>query len=234
MKRLLIGVLGLLCAQMACAECVEVTPDPYKTLTPLASSGTVQITVTLDGKPLPNAKVMVSTKGDFLLSVSGDAHGVAQLRDLKPGRYLITTSENEASDEILLDVSAKPPTGVSLFTMNLVNTFALPYFGGRFPAKLAEMPASEDFREFAGVVRDQSGASVAGAEIEIYPSGTWERATLVHVIADQDGHFSAKLPDGLYRAVIHMPGFKPYPVVFRILQAGDTKEFLAVLQIGSC
>jgi len=235
MKTLLIAALCLLCAHMALAECVEVTPSNFSFgLTPLPSSRNAQITVNLDGKPLPNAKLTVyTTEGRFLWSALADALGVAELRDLKPGRYVIAASANEAAHEILLDVSAKSEKSASLFSLNLVNTFALPYFGGRQLAKLEAAP-SEHFPKFTGAVVDQSGAAVPGAEIEIYPAGSWDRAGLVHLITDQDGHFSAKLPDGTYRAIIHMAGFKPHSVAFSIQHDGDTKEFEAVLEVGSC
>jgi hypothetical protein len=235
MRTLLIAVLCLLCAHMAFAECVEVTPSNFSFgLTPLPSSRNAQITVNLDGKPLPNAKLIVYTaEGRFLWSALADAHGVAELRDLKSGRYVVVANANEAGREILLDVSAKSEKSASLFSLDLVNTFALPYFGGRWLEKLEAGP-SEHFPKFTGAVLDPSGAAVAGAEIEIYPASSWDRAGLVHLIADQDGHFFARLPDGTYRAIIHMAGFRPHPVVFRIQHDEDTKEFKAVLEVGSC
>jgi hypothetical protein len=237
MKTLLIAALCLLCARSVVAECVELNSSNFAVgLTPLPSARNVQITVNLDGEPLPNANLIVSTvEGLSFLSVSADAHGVAQLRDLKPGRYVIGANANEAGARILLEVPAKAQKSASLFSLNLVNTFALPYFGGGVSlSKVAEAPANEHFREFTGAVLGADGGGIAGAEIEIYPSDTWDRASLVHSIADHDGHFSVKLPDGIYRAVIHREGFKPYPVVFRILQDGEARNLSVFLQVRSC
>jgi hypothetical protein len=213
MKPLLIAALCLACAHTASAECAEVTPYNWS-LTPLPSSGNAQITVNLDGKPLPNATLIVNivTKNveQFLLSALADAHGVAQLRELKPGRYhVVGMSPNDIRSDLLLDVSRNSQKPVRYFSLDMFGRaestrhFAL--------AQTDKMPVSEDLSEFPGTVQDQSGASIPKAEVEIYPDGTVEQTNAVNLRADEGGHFSAKLPDGVYRAIIHMAESNPIP-----------------------
>ena len=240
MKVLLIATVCLLGAHLgeprAAAECVEVTPYNWS-LTPQPSSGNVQIIVKLDGTPLPHASIIVSIvreyREQFLFSVSADVQGVAQLSDLKPGRYHVVgvTAQNVSAD-LLLDVSAKPEKRATLFSLNLLSPAAL---GRQFALGLTgKMGVSERLREFTGTVQDQSGAAVANAVVEIYPDGDGKPASTVSLKADETGHFSAALPDGVYRAVIHLLGFKPYPVVFQIVQDADAKDLLVVLKVASC
>jgi len=224
MKLLLIAALCLACTHTASAECVEVTPYNWS-LTPLPSSGNAQITVNLDGKPLPNATLIVNKDVEqFPFSALADAPGVAQLRESKPGRdHVAGMSPNDIRSDLLLDVSRDSQKPVSYFSLDM---FGRAESTRHFALALTDkMPVSEDLSEFTGTVQDQSGASIPKAEVEIYPENSR---------ADECGHFSVKLPDGAYPAIIHMAGFKPYPRVFRILKEGDAKDFSIVLKVGSC
>jgi hypothetical protein len=235
MKKLLIATLCLFSARQAAAECVAVTPANFSFgLNAVPSLKDVRITVTLDRTPLPHAQLRVYTEtGSFLFAASADDQGVAELHNLKSGRYVIDSQANEAGARILLDVPANPQKGVSQFSLSMSNRYAVPPIGG-FPIKAGEIPEDEHYREFTGVVRDESGASVPGAEIEVFPEATSDHARITHLTADDAGHFSAQLPNGLYRAVIHMEGLKPYAVAFRILREGDARTLSAVLRVQSC
>jgi hypothetical protein len=233
MKPLLIAALYLLCAHAAFAECVEVGPS-----NPLLSAANVQITVNLDGKPLPLANLVISVVAkdgeQFLFSASADAYGVARLSDLKPGRYhVIGMGRNGIESDIFLDVSATAEKRVSYFSLNLLG----PAESARHLAMAlaGKMPVSEHLREFTGTVQDQSGAGIANAVVEIYRDGDGKQAsTTVSLTVDEAGRFSTKLPYGVYRAIVRSDGFKPYPVVFEILQDGDAKDLSVVLKVASC
>jgi hypothetical protein len=226
------------------AECVVVTAgNSQQPLILLHRSRNIQVTVNLDGKPLPEAPVTVYTDKDQLLfAASTDAHGVAKLRDLEPGRYeVIGMSADGARSSLLLDVSAKAKKSLNSFSLNLFTTFGLFNVSGDprvvrqlFLARVAKMAVSQKLRGFTGMVRDASGAAIPGAFVEIFPDGTWEQASATVLKTDGAGHFSVKLPSGLYRTIIHAMGFNPYPVVFEITQDGESEDLLVVLQVGHC
>jgi hypothetical protein len=164
MKPLLIAALGLACARTASAGCVEVTPYNWF-LTPLPSSANAQIIVNRDGKLLPNATLIVNKSvQQFLFSASADVHGVAQLRELKPGRYhVFGTSPNDIRSDLLLHASRNSQKPVSYFSLDM---FGRAESTRHFALALTDkMSVSGDLSEFTGTVQDQSGARIPQAQV---------------------------------------------------------------------
>jgi Carboxypeptidase regulatory-like domain/TonB dependent receptor len=82
----------------------------------------------------------------------------------------------------------------------------------------------------SGTIRDQSGALIPGAEIEIVSQG---RGPIRTVISGEDGGFVAPLllPD-VYAVKVRQPGFKPIEVSSVVIQVGDQVALPIQLQVG--
>ena len=73
-----------------------------------------------------------------------------------------------------------------------------------------------------GVVRDASGAVVAGAEVRLSNTATNQRRT---VTADQEGFFRLReVPVGTYDLRVEQPGFAPYLHSGLSLSIGQTVQ----------
>lgn len=240
MKFLLAIVAALVFAGIVHSECVEVTSGiSTDGLTPHEASRNVRITVNLNGKPTAHASLTVSAvKGQLLFTVPLDPDGVGRLHNLNPGSYLITAMDPPFRSDLLLQIPTRPGRSVTTFSMNLVKSFGFLNVtsGGQqlFLTSVAKMPISERLRQFMGVVRDEAGSAVPSAEVDIFSDGTWEQVMVAGLRTDQSGHFSATLPTGIYRAIIHEPGFNPKPIVFQIKPDGEVKDLTVVLKVGSC
>ena len=211
-------------------ECVIVTNgDPAAGLAPHPTARNVDITVSFRGKSANGVSLLLSTGGgQFLRQVSADSHGVAHLRDLQPGKYLVVVTDKLYEARLLLSVSAdaeKTATGLSveLFTLTTQDF-----------SWINAIPVTEHLARFAGTVTDPSGAPLPGAAVEIYPDGNTETEQVIIVRSDDSGRFSADLPSGVYRALIREQGFKVYRVGFQIEERADARNLSPVLQLGGC
>jgi hypothetical protein len=225
---LLIATLSL--AGVAHSECAVVTSGNFPANLPSRNaSRNVDVTVNLYGKPAPEAVLTASnSEGRFLFRVPLDSHGVGHLRDLKPGKYFLSATDHAYQFPMLLKVAADANASVTTFSMDLFS------YSSADAGHITKMQATEHVRQFMGTVLDATGAPVPGAAVEIYPDGSWDPARAVVVRVDDSGHFSAKLSNGLYRAIIRGTGFRANAVVFQIEPDASAKEFSITLQIGSC
>jgi hypothetical protein len=230
MKNLSLLIATLLLASTAHSECAVVTAGNFAAnLMPHNASRNVDITVNLYGKPALEAVLAVSTtEGQFLFSVPLDSHGVGHLRDLKPGSYVLNGTDHAYESVMLLKVDAGASVSATALSMDMFSHSSTDV------DHITKMQVTDHVRQFTGSIQDASGAPVPGAAVEIYPDGTWDPARAVVVRVDGSGHFSAKLSNGLYRAIIRGTGFRANAVVFQIEPDAGAKEFTITLQIGSC
>jgi Carboxypeptidase regulatory-like domain/TonB dependent receptor len=84
--------------------------------------------------------------------------------------------------------------------------------------------------QVSGVVRDSSGAPIAGAQVKLTQTATQlERG----ITTDVEGRYVAPaLPVGPYQLEVSVAGFKTYSQVGIILQVGDNVEINASMQVG--
>jgi Carboxypeptidase regulatory-like domain len=230
MKGLALFVATLLLASAAHSECAVVTSGNLSAnLPPRNASRNVDITVNLYGKPAPEAVLTVSTpEGQFLFRVPLDSHGVGHLRDLKSGNYFLSATDHAYQFPMLLKVAADANASVTAYSMDLVSPSSADV------EHITRMQVTEHVRQFTGSILDATGAPVPGAAVEIYPDGSWDPARALVVRVDGSGHFSAKLSNGLYRAIIRGTGFRANAVVFQIEPDAPTKDLTITLLIGSC
>jgi len=210
-------------------ECVVVeNADPFAGLPPHPATRNVDITVSFRGKPASGASLLLSTGGgQFQRQVTADSQGVAHLRDLQTGKCLVFATDKLYGSKVLLIVAADAKTATTGLSVELFTRTVQDF------AAISATPVTEHLPRFAGVVKDLSGAPVAGAAVEIYPDGIAETGQVVTVRADNSGHFSADLPSGVYRALIRQQGFKAYRVGFQIEEKAASKDLFPVLQIST-
>ena len=95
-----------------------------------------------------------------------------------------------------------------------------------------KLPAREIVREFTGSLQDSWGAMIAGANIKVVRKGAADKADVLRLKSDANGHFSAQLTEGAYVAFFSSPGFRTEIVPFEVAAQGE-KEMLVKLQIGN-
>ncbi|HKM83283.1 MAG TPA: hypothetical protein VJY15_20275 [Candidatus Acidoferrum sp.] len=195
------------------------------------SSRNVRITAYVNGEPLQGTEVEVfQREKEPLGSLSTDDHGVAVLPPLKPGFYsIVAASGEDLVANLYLHVMENAESEVSVFSMDLQPTAT-----AQMLATAAKMPVTERIQEFKGVAEDPSGAGVPGASIEVYPRGSEAKSKRIQLKADENGHFSAPLADGIYTVVVRMQAFRDSFLVFEVTQDGKAKELRVSLRVGGC
>ncbi len=197
------------------------------------SNRNVRITAFLDGKPIPGATVEVFQMGEEpldltarrepLVSLSTDDRGVAVLPQLKQGLYrIVATSGVDLDSTLYLAVAKNAEDKASEFSIDLK------------PTQTAKIPVSERIQEFKGVVKDPSGAPVAGALIKAFAKDSKVKTKVLEVKADENGHFSGPLSDGTYAVFVEAPGFRTRVLVLEVDKNGEGKELHVPLLVGSC
>jgi hypothetical protein len=213
----------VLLAGVASAECmVEVAQ-------PMVVPGDLSIQVTLQGKPLPGAKVDLYQDAALPNSLLTDSQGLAMLRRLAPGDYNVVATVNEiASTSLFIRVTSGP--GSKTLTMDL--TAALTQSMSSVPKDVAIGPKVQAFR---GTVFDPSGAFVPSTRIVVVERAEPETAVL-RATSDANGKFSDELAEGSYVAFFMMQGFRTAIVAFEVAKSASPAVPLQVrLQIApSC
>ncbi|MFE5338257.1 collagen binding domain-containing protein [Isoptericola sp. NPDC056573] len=154
----------------------------------LARPGAVGGAVTDDaGDPVPGATVTVAGP-DGPVTLTTDDAGDYFLGELPPGDYAITLSvpDGYTADETERTITLTP-AGESF----LAEDFAV----------VAD-PVAPPARPVGGTVTDPDGAPVPGAEVTVTDS---EGAEVATAITDDDGAWTADLPDGAYTATVTPP-----------------------------
>ncbi len=211
----------LLWAIASVANSVEVTE-------PLQSSRHVRITVLLNGRPAPGAKVdfCIVGKPPCISVLAGD-DGVATPPRLREADYTVSAAlDDDLKAYLYLRVSRKGPT--KSFPIDLTEQFRA---AQRLLGTAEQMPVLERLQEFQGFVRDPSGSMVAGAAIKILRKGSEDHKVFQMTKSDPTGHFSLQLAEGTYIAFFSSPGFRTAIVPFEVTEQG-TKELRVILQVG--
>ncbi len=214
----------LLLAVVAGAESVQVG-----TLKAQESSPNVQIAVVLNGKPVNLATVnfCTGTIAQACFSAYTGDNGVAVPHPLALTTYhVVALFEDGLTSELYLHIS--PQSKATSFAMDLTPSFkaAQAVLGAA-----EKLPIRETVREFTGSLQDSWGAVIPGANIKVVRKGSADKAGVLRLRSDADGHFSAQLTDGVYIAFFSSPGFRTEIVPFEVAGQGE-KGMLVKLQIG--
>jgi hypothetical protein len=220
----------LLCGSAAIANAAEVEVVQYQ-----ASGRNVRLTLKSNGKGTADVKISVLTADDQLLcSLSSRDRTVVFLPPLAPGKYHIAASDkSDLRADLYLIVSAKAGDKPNEFMMQLTVKSPPPPSFEELLSIAEKLPASETLGKFVGTVRDPSGASVRGCQVQIFEKGFRDKQHTVNLISDDQGHFSATLADGNYTAVFSIAGFRIRLLHFEILPEGNRKEVTVRLELGA-
>ncbi|MFC7877920.1 collagen binding domain-containing protein [Isoptericola sp. NPDC057391] len=154
----------------------------------LAAEGAIGGTVTDGaGNPVPGATVTVEGPGGPF-ELTTDDEGVYFVGELATGDYTITLT---VPDGYTADLTERDVTVTPAGESFLAEDFAV-------VAEVVEPPA----QPVSGTVTDTDGEPVAGAEVTVTDPEGEEAAT---VTTDDDGAWTADLPDGEYVATITPP-----------------------------
>jgi hypothetical protein len=215
----------MLLAVMAFAESVVVG-----TVKPQESSRSVRIAVVLNGKPVKLARVDFCTArgAQACFTVFTGDNGVAAPHALAPTTYhVFALFEDGLSSDLYLHVS--PQGKATSLAMDLTPSFKA---AQAVLAAAEKLPIREIVREFTGSLQDPSCAGIPGANIKVVRKGSADKADVLRLKSDADGHFSAQLAGGVYIAVFSSPGFRTEIVPLEVAGQGE-KEMLVKLQIGN-
>jgi hypothetical protein len=223
MRSTLIVASCLMLAAPAVASSVEV-----RALKQQASSRRVRVAVSLNGRPATGANVDFCTAGDKpCVTVLAGKNGIAASPRLSDGDYVVTASIDDVSGgDLFLHVSRKGKT--SAFSIDLTESFRA---AQDYRAAADKQPILATLQVFQGLPRDPSGATIAGANINIVRRGSENHAIIQRVKTDATGHFSVTLDDGMYVAFFSCPGFRSEIIPFEIAPQGS-KELFVKLQLG--
>jgi len=219
-----ISACCVLLASVVCAEDVTVQ------MKPLESSSRVQVTVILGGKPSKGVKVEFYSDGrQFFFSALTDEHGIVTPPELVPGDYnVVAALDEDVSASLRLHVVSGHK--VSKVSVDLTERFAQ---SRDELQRLEKLPIRDHVQAFQGVVVDPSpfGAFIPSAKIRILRKGSEEEIVVLRLSADQRGHFSAQLADGLYIGFFYSPGFRTAVLPFKVTKDGSG-DLRIIMQIG--
>src|SRR5437867_6805900 len=84
--------------------------------------------------------------------------------------------------------------------------------------------------QISGIVKDQTGAVLPGAEVAATQTDTGAKRT---ALTDEAGYYSLpNLPVGPYRVEVTLPGFRAYVQTGIILQVNSNPVINAILAVG--
>jgi 5-hydroxyisourate hydrolase-like protein (transthyretin family) len=223
--------LLLLAAPRAGFCSVEVNAPPKK------SSRNVVITTLFDGKPRQGVKVEIyrlrkqEEANPGITLITGEDGTIAPPA-LSSGEYRIVASAD-------LNLVAYLSVRVSSHSKEKTSSFSMALVATRFPtwdqqvAAAEQMPVKARVQEFRGIVRDPSGAAIAGVSVEILRKGTQGKERVAQLKSGKDGGFSSKLADGSYIAVLSAQGFSTQLVPFEIARTEGRGDLQIKLDIGA-
>jgi hypothetical protein len=227
LKKALMIACCLLSAALAMGSCVEV-----ELAKPPKSSSQVRIVVSLEGHPASRVTVDFCTNGgrSCRTAVTGD-DGVAGAPLLTHGEYysVVAMLDDGAAGSLLLQVS-DIGKATTTFSIDVTGSFHATQNG---LAATDGLPIRERLQAFQGLLRDASGAMIAGPSLRIMRKGSDDHAVVQSLKSDATGEFSARLEDGMYIAFFLFPGFRTQVVPFEIA-AQAKKELLVNLPVHQC
>jgi 5-hydroxyisourate hydrolase-like protein (transthyretin family) len=203
---------------------------------PSRSSPTVRLTVLLKGKPQKGVKVKIYQyklgPGDEVkprFSLISDPQGRVSPPKLTPGHYhVVASAAKNLRADLYLDVSEQANEKASEFSMELAigDISREELF-----TKADQMPIKDRLKVFRGIVRDLTGAPIAGVSIEVVRKRSQGRDHVVQLESGKRGQFSASLSDGSYIALFSAPGFQIQVVPFEITEQGSG-DLRVTLELG--
>jgi hypothetical protein len=206
-----IGTIAILGTSSPRASC------SVRVLAEEKASERVRIVTEYDGKPLSGSRIEVYRRsepivetelGKPLLVVVSDALGHVVLPKMSPGKYhVIALAKPNLRDEMLLDVSHWHRRKDRELTMYLAPYVAPP----TYEELIAIAESSYDIKRLTrlrGLVRDQSGAPITQASVDVIFRGTGGMKYAARLHTDQSGRFASDfVPEGAYIAAIRSQGF---------------------------
>jgi hypothetical protein len=224
-KRVAIALSCFLLAVVARAEC-----PAAEAVGVLRSSSIVRITALQNAKPVEGAVVEVFREPRLYeahFTLVTDVDGVVTVPKLSPGSYYIAALSAEAKvAELLLDVPEDASESTTDFSMD----FAKNYWSSFKTIRAT----TQTIAAFQGHLDGMGGAFLIGAVIAVYESGSDNKRPVTVIRPDEMGHFSAKLKDGTYVAVVFLEGFRAEIVPVEISMTRGTKEVAIKLAILMC
>ncbi len=224
MKISALTVCCMLLASLVRAENVRVEGKPD-----LESSSHVQVTVVLNGKPLKGVKIDFHGPSQSLFSALTDENGIVTPPELVPGDYEVVAALDE---DVSTSLSLRVIGGreVSKFSMDLTEPLA---HSRDELQRLEKLPVHDRVQAFQGIVVDPPPYAVfiPGVKIRILKKGSAEKTVVLRLNADERGHFSAQLPDGLYIGFFYSQGFRTAIVPFEVTKDGSV-DLRIIMQIA--
>jgi hypothetical protein len=164
-----------------------------------------------------------------------DARGSAELQNLAPATYCITTTADpRLAADLCLVVSNGHDHERNEFSLKHVRLPPPPPTLEEQLAPAAKLPPQARAREFEGSVTDVTGASIAHAKTVVYVLRSGSEPSLISLEADQEGRSFVPLSPGSYSAAFQSPGLRTRFVGFAIGPDEAQKLAPVVLQVGSC
>jgi 5-hydroxyisourate hydrolase-like protein (transthyretin family) len=249
MKKLLATLLiSLVCAASGFAECYAELWKPHAE----PASRNIRITTTLLGKPIENARVDLYFPGAAIeadlsgrkpdLTLHTDKDGIAVASALHAGHYVVVTTWTDkfkrAATSLYLEVSKSRKGEPTAFIMEFWPGI-YPMTNARDRAAAEASPVKFHVKPVQGLVRggfaDATGGGMSGAEIKIWRKGSTATTPLMETEADQQGRFTATLPNGTYVGFVFMDGYRTKSFVFEVTDDGDTADMqIGLIDVWSC
>ena len=218
------------------------------------------VTVLFEGKPYPDANVVVRRWGHLksLISLRSNSAGEVDLPVLSAGTYSIVVFADQwpgsiRSLEVCVAPCADNPFEVVLMDFDRPSGNLKPVMQSlekpselkfeispfEFPITAATIgnakidPVVYLGTDFRGVVTDVSGARVPKTAIEVFERDTPDHKRVALAQTNDVGEFTVTLANGSYLAVFVCPGFRPVLVSFTVASGGESKTMRVVLIVAS-
>lgn len=172
----------------------------------------------------------------LLFSLNTDQKGRIKTPELSPGGYCVSArgADNQFA-QLLINVIPGKRARTTRFTIRLVTPPepAIPaVFRPQWTAADEQLPIQKRVSLFRGEVKDQSGAVIPNALIDIVKKGTGGKEHVAQLKTGLDGRFFGKLPPGLYIALFCARAFRGQTIPFEITKDGSG-EIDVVLDIDN-
>jgi len=199
------------------------------------SSPHPRIGVHFEGKPFANAKIEIfrdyESAEEPSFTVVTDESGSAKIPELSPGRYRVFVSAKpKLMGNLYLRVSSSVSNNNSQFTIDL-ECCAPPTFE-EIVDSAEEHEMQDHLQSLEGIIKDQSGAPIPNALVDVVVRGTRGRVHAARLRSDLNGRFSEPMKDGEYVVLFSAPGFSVRVVPISISQENGSGQMHVTLNVG--
>jgi len=192
------------CALLLLVAEVTFACEIIKVDVPQPSSRSARITIFVDGKPLPSARLSIQTANRHR-PVFLDANGSVTLRDLPVGETCLSATDgNKRFSELCLVVDW-----------------------------VEQAPPAARVRTLKVTVIDANSAVISNAEIQIHKRGSYPQDPVKIIKTNEVGRFEGSVESGTYTLIFRMRGFRSELLSVEIAPDGKDIELRETLQIGS-